>query len=212
MGGPTGRPDRPTPGPEGVDPQEFHAIYQGVAPWDTGAPQPEVLHLLEQGALDAGPVLDVGCGTGANAVALAKAGLPVVAIDLVPEAVDLARRRAETHGVAVEWLVGDALDLPENVRGRRFPTLLDSGVFHVFGDADRRHYANALHAVAAPGALLYVIVFSEKEAGGGGPRRVSRAELEATFSDGWTVQDVAETRYALRGREARAWRATFRRG
>lgn len=201
-----------TPGSEGVDPQEFHAIYQGTAPWDTGEPQAEVLALIAAGAF-VGPVLDVGCGTGANAVALARLGIPVVAIDLVPEAVALAKNRADAAGVAVEWLVGNVLDLPERVRGRRFQTLLDSGVFHVFGDDDRRTYVRALHAVAAPGARLDVIVFSDKEGGEGGPRRVTRSELEAAFLDGWEPMEIVETRYQLRTRPegARAWRATFRR-
>jgi len=172
-----------------------------------------VLALLAGGAFGDGPVLDVGCGAGANAVALARLGIPVVAIDLVPEAVQLARNRADAAGVAVEWLVGNALDLPERVQGRRFPGLLDSGVFHVFGDDDRRYYVHALHAVAGPGARLDVIVFSDREGGDGGPRRVSREELEAAFADGWEHQQTVETRYALRTRPggARAWRATFRR-
>ncbi len=206
--------ERPVPGAEGVDPQVFHEAYQGVAAWDTGVPQPEVLALVAAGAFDQGPILDVGCGAGANAIALARLALPVVAIDLVPEAIHLARLRADAAGVAAEWLVGNALDLAECVRGRRFPHLLDSGVFHVFGDEDRRHYVHALHAVAAPGARLDVIVFSDQEGGGGGPRRVSREELESAFANGgWSLEAMVETRYALRTRPegARAWRATFRR-
>ncbi len=201
----------PVPGPEGVDPQVFHEVYQGVAPWDTGTPQPEILALIASGAFKEGPILDVGCGAGVNAIALAQLAMPVVAMDLVPEAIHLAKVRADAAGVAVEWLVGNALDLAERVQGRRFPHLLDSAVFHVFGDEDRRHYVHALHAVAAPGARLDVIVFSDQEAGGGGPRRVTREELESAFEDGWRLQEIVATRYALRTRPAgaKAWRATF---
>ena len=57
-------------------------------------------------------VLDAGCGTGAFAVALAKRGADVVAIDLSPTLIELARDRAPIHSVAgsVTFVAGDMLD------------------------------------------------------------------------------------------------------
>ena len=56
-------------------------------------------------------IADIGTGTGCIAVALAKA-LPhatIVATDLVPDALELARRNAEDHGVSerIEFRMGD---------------------------------------------------------------------------------------------------------
>jgi len=45
-------------------------------------------------------VLEVGCGDGANAVLLAMKGADVVGIDISPRAIEIARKRAELHGVA----------------------------------------------------------------------------------------------------------------
>jgi 2-polyprenyl-6-hydroxyphenyl methylase/3-demethylubiquinone-9 3-methyltransferase len=60
-------------------------------------------------------VLDVGCGGGLLAEALAARGARVVALDLAPENVEAARQHAEASGleidyrcVAVEELVGEA--------------------------------------------------------------------------------------------------------
>ena len=57
-------------------------------------------------------VLDAGCGTGALAVELARRGAHVVAVDLSPTLVDVARERwpAETLAGSVEFHAGDMLD------------------------------------------------------------------------------------------------------
>ena len=56
-------------------------------------------------------VLDAGCGTGSLAIALAQRGAGVVAIDIAPSLIDVARRRATREGVvdAIEFRVGDML-------------------------------------------------------------------------------------------------------
>ena len=57
-------------------------------------------------------LLDAGCGTGALAVEAARRGAQVVAIDLSPTLVDLARERVPTDlgAGSIEFLSGDMLD------------------------------------------------------------------------------------------------------
>jgi SAM-dependent methyltransferase len=57
-------------------------------------------------------VLDVATGTGNIAIRTAGAGARTIGLDLTPELFDTARRRAAQHGVTVEWIEGDAEDLP----------------------------------------------------------------------------------------------------
>ena len=57
-------------------------------------------------------VLDVAAGTGNVALRAAAAGAQVVGLDLTPELFDTARRRAAEYGVTVDWVEGDAEDLP----------------------------------------------------------------------------------------------------
>lgn len=61
--------------------------------------------------LPRGRALDVACGLGANAIAMAKAGFEVTAIDIAPTALDCARTEAVRHGVAVDWQCADLADL-----------------------------------------------------------------------------------------------------
>jgi SAM-dependent methyltransferase len=57
-------------------------------------------------------VLDVACGTGNAAIRAAQAGGRVVGVDLTPELFVAGRRLAADAGVEIEWLEGDAEDLP----------------------------------------------------------------------------------------------------
>jgi SAM-dependent methyltransferase len=58
-------------------------------------------------------LLDVGTGTGGNvAIPAAQRGAKVVGLDITPELFEHARRRAAEAGVEVEWVEGDAQDLP----------------------------------------------------------------------------------------------------
>lgn len=57
-------------------------------------------------------VVDAACGTGNTTLALARAGADVVGVDLTPALLDVARRRADEAGLAVDWREGDLLDLP----------------------------------------------------------------------------------------------------
>src|SRR5215218_10080531 len=57
-------------------------------------------------------VLDVATGTGNIAIRAAAAGAQVVGLDLTPELFGTARRRADQWRVAVDWVEGDAEELP----------------------------------------------------------------------------------------------------
>jgi ubiquinone/menaquinone biosynthesis C-methylase UbiE len=57
-------------------------------------------------------VLDVACGTGNAALRAAGAGASVVGLDLTPELLDAGRELAAESGVEVDWVHGDAEDMP----------------------------------------------------------------------------------------------------
>jgi ubiquinone/menaquinone biosynthesis C-methylase UbiE len=57
-------------------------------------------------------VLDVACGTGNATIPAALAGGRCVGLDLTPELFEAARMNAAAAGVEIEWVQGDAEDLP----------------------------------------------------------------------------------------------------
>lgn len=182
---------------------------RGTPPWDAGGPRAAVVRLCDEGAFSP-PVLDAGCGAGEDALEIASRGLEVVGVDVAPTAIRQAREKAAARGIAATFQVGDALQLAQ--LGRTFRTVLDSGLFHTFGDADRAAYVESLATVTAPGSVVHLLCVSDAATGDQGPtRRVSRAELPAAFADGWHVVSIEPERLETTFGGLPAWRARIER-
>ena len=174
------------------DRSTFESAYAGQAPWDIGRPQKAFFDVADR---IAGSVLDAGCGTGENALFFASRGQKVTGIDFLEEPIPRARLKATERGLPATFLVKDALTLADWTE--RFDNVIDSGLFHVFDDDDRRRYVEGLATVLKPGGLL-LLCFSDEEPGTQGPRRVSRQEIKDAFAEGWVVESVEPSRYEVR--------------
>ena len=185
-------------------------MYAGSPPWDIGRPQPAFQSLADQGALR-GRVLDAGCGTGEHTLMAAGLGLDATGVDSAPAAIELAQRKARERGRTARFLVWDALDLAG--LGEQFDTVLDSGLFHVFDDEARARYVTSLEAATGPGAWYHMLCFSDREPGDWGPRRVSRAEIVASFAGCWRIEALEPTRFetTLEPGSVDGWRAAIAR-
>jgi SAM-dependent methyltransferase len=186
------------------------AYRHDETPWDIEGPQPAIVELAERGAFT-GAILDAGCGTGENVLYLVSLGLDVTGVDAAPTAIERAWTKARDRGLdAATFVVADALAL--ETLHRTFDTGFDCGLFHTFADEERVRFERGLHAVLRPGARYFLLCFSEAEPGSWGPRRVTQAEIRATFRSGWTVDDIVATRFAARFRGgAAAWLASLTR-
>lgn len=169
-------------------PRDFEASYRsGDAPWDIGGPQPEIVKLAESGLI-AGSVLDIGCGTGENALYLAGRGHPVFGLDGSATGIERARQKAAERTLPVQFHVWDALELGR--LRKRFETVIDVGLFHVFADGERRRYAESLAEVTAPGSDLFILCWSTEEPPGPGPRRVTEFEIGDAFRSIFATMEV----------------------
>ena len=190
---------------------DFAGMYaEGIPPWQIDRPQPEVIRLIEHGKFES-PVLDLGCGTGDNAIELARHGLVVKGLDAVTEALERARKKTEQAGLKQppEFILADALRLSES--GLKARTVLDCALFHTFSNEERKNYIRGLEAVLSPGGRLHILSFSELETRQPGPRRLSLSEITGSFGAGWRVEDSVRCRYWDRVRPdgAHAWRVSF---
>ena len=192
------------------DHRGFDDSYLGVPPWDIGQAQPEVVRIADAGGFT-GPVIDVGCGTGENALELSSRGFEVLGIDAAPRAIEQARAKAVDRGSSVEFSVADAFSLGS--LGRRFVTALDCGLFHVFDDDERPAYVASLASALEPAGTLHLLCFSDRQPGPVGPRRVTQQELRDAFTDGWDIDEIVAATFStnLPGGEAQAWRASITR-
>jgi SAM-dependent methyltransferase len=123
--------------------------WSAVAPAIQGAADTVVAEL---GIAAGHDVLDVATGNGNAAIAAAARGARVVGLDLVPELLEAAGRRAEETGVNVEWVVGDADVLPFDDDSFDRVTSIFGAIFAF----DHRGAAAELVRVARPGGAIGV--------------------------------------------------------
>jgi len=132
--------------------------YQtGHLPWDTGAVESELVSIVK--SLPAPPrrVVDVGCGTGTNAIYLAQQGAKVTGTDLSPKAIEMANAKARAANVAgVEFIACDILgDLRVPPASADF--VFDRGCFHCMPAESRVTFAQRVHAMLAPAGRCIVV-------------------------------------------------------
>jgi len=161
----------------------------GITPWEREE-SPERVKQAVQEWPRPGRALDLGCGTGRDAVYLAQHGWAVTAIDGVPQALNAARQRAEAAGVDVNWVQGDVTRLQELGIGEGYDFVLDRGCFHGLGDDARELCAQGVTAVAAPGAGLLMFAFAPRFHGPA-PRGISAEQLVRCFEPGWELVSSA---------------------
>ena len=162
----------------------FTKIYAETnPPWDIGKPQPPFVVVADQ---IVSPVLDAGCGTGGTSLFFAARGKQVIGIDFVEEAIRRARAKADAQGLAVEFLIKDAMTLGD--WDQRFASVVDSGLFHIYAGDDRQRYVQGLAHVLKPGGRLFLFSFNDDPTWPGGG--VSRQDLYDAFADGWEIESL----------------------
>jgi SAM-dependent methyltransferase len=87
----------------------YRIMYRlGITPWEHADPPGPLTALIEgPDALPPGDMLDIGCGTGHDAIYAARHDWNVTGVDTVPRALERARRNARAAGAAVRFLQAD---------------------------------------------------------------------------------------------------------
>lgn len=141
----------------------FRRAYEtGEYGWPKGEPTAQVMEFFERARArhPGGLVLDIGCGEGRHALALAGRGLRVVALDY--ETLALEKARAQPAGLecrdAVSWLAADAFSMPFGPG--TFSVAIDYGVFHHVKVPDQARYVEEVRRVLLPGGSFVLTVFS----------------------------------------------------
>ncbi|MGI5376264.1 class I SAM-dependent methyltransferase [Streptomyces sp. CA-251387] len=196
----------------------YRNVGDGPTPWDISETPAEVLHWIARVPSPA-RVIDLGCGRGRTACALATSGHDTVGIDFSSSAVGEARRTAAQLGLAnVSFEVADIL----HFRARRpFDLAIDYSVFHHIRPVDRDMYRDTIAALVRPDGLFGMVCYSDRDPSAqGGPDRVgslgntihhpSTDEVVSLLSGHFSLKEHGETTLGQRSHHL-AHRFLFRR-
>ena len=163
----------------------------GFTPWETGAVSDAVRQLVEgHDALSPSLALDIGCGSGTQALYLAEHGGQVTGIDVVDKPLRVARARGQGHALRAEFLTADITRPVALPHSGEYQLLLDRGCLHGLSREERAAYARTVTAIAAPGATLFIMSFARNRVPGG-MRGADAAEISSLFEPDWRL--VAST-------------------
>jgi len=137
----------------------FQIFYFGKPPWDTGISPPELHAFIKEHP--PGRALDLGCGTGTNAITLAQNQWNVVAIDFISSAIRAARKKARRAGVNVDFHVDDVTKY-KDVNGV-FDLVLDIGCFHSLSKPQKIIYINNLRHLLSPSGIFLSYTFIKND-------------------------------------------------
>jgi len=181
----------------------------GQLPWDTGQPEPLLVEFVASGSIKPSPTLEIGAGTGTNAIWMAERGFDVLGVDLSPLAVERARAKMEGRALPCRFA---ALDfLAATPPGGPFQFVFDRGCFHVFDETgEREQFVSQVAALLEPGGLwLSLIGSTEGPPREIGPPRRSAREVTLAIEPALEIVELRSAEFS--GINARAWFCLSRR-
>ena len=180
----------------------YNLVYRFGAPWELGV-RSELKELVESGRLKSEPgdsAIDLGCGTGANAVFLAANGWDTVGVDFSPVAIHKAEERAEESGspTNLRFVVGNLS--AQSIEGAEgpFDFLLDYGTLDDLQEPHRSRMAELITRMAAPNARFLMWCFygrtedMPRALRGRLSPSIEPGELEAKFGADWEIEELED--------------------
>ena len=170
----------PTKLPNG-EPNWDMMYRMGIPPWDTGRVAPELECVLKEGVLpQKGAALDIGCGSGANAIRLWEHGYDITAIDISPIALERAHSRAEQKNALNRFVLDDVFRIGPTLG--TFDVVYDGGFYHIIRQHKLDKYLDLLWRITKPGSYFFCLAGRSEEEGGkpieeGGPPTVTEENI-----------------------------------
>jgi SAM-dependent methyltransferase len=161
--------------------KRFKERYQaGDTPWDIGKPDFNLIQAVTATPINPCKALEIGCGTGDNAIWLSQQNFHVVGIDASEVAIEKARSKAVEANVKCNFIVGDILT--SRIEEAPFGFAFDRGCFHTLGsDKERRRFAKNVHGHLGENSLWLSLLGNadEQRDGPGPPQRTARDIVNA---------------------------------
>ena len=159
----------------------FNEHYkEGSTPWDIGKPDFNLVQTVTTTPIAPCKALDIGCGTGDNAIWLSQQNFNVIGIDISEIAIEKAREKVAKANVACAFAVLNILKT--HVDGAPFGFVFDRGCFHTMDSAEQRQsFAKQVQGHLEENGLWLSLIGSadEQRLTEGPPKRTARDIVSA---------------------------------
>jgi cyclopropane fatty-acyl-phospholipid synthase-like methyltransferase len=178
--------------------------HTGELPWDTGLPCEHLKSFVDSKKHKINSALELGCGTGTNAIYLAQSGFQVFACDFSPQAINLAKEKSSDPKITYE--VMDVLSFREDLVDR-FDFVFDRGCFHSIGFFRKRKFVKHIHKYMKKDGIWLLLCGSKDETGDFkiGPPRLSIKDISKAVEPYFCVKDVKAIKFTSGGKQAWRW-------
>jgi SAM-dependent methyltransferase len=169
----------------------WDADYRGANPpaWDIGRPADELQRLVKEGGVRKCRAVDLGCGSGTDAIFLASQGFEVTGIDISPTALGQAEEKARNAGVSVRWVLADVTSPP---RVGPFDFIYDRGCYHNVRDQNLEAYLDTLHRFSHEGTKVLLLSARREAQASAASSGVTEEELRFDFSSGFELESLRQ--------------------
>ncbi|NQU23160.1 MAG: class I SAM-dependent methyltransferase [Candidatus Nealsonbacteria bacterium] len=179
--------------------------------WDVGRPCTHLVKAVDDKTFKPGRAIVLGCGSGTNAIYLAGKGFEVTGVDVSPSALAIAAEKAREAKVEVEWVLADAVALPEL---RPYDLIFDRGCYHHICQYNSPGYVETLRRLSRVGARSLILAGSPADGSGGGPPRIPEETIRKDFSTLFDFEWLRNVHFDTRNPDAKgpsAWSIHLRR-
>lgn len=136
----------------------FNLWYLQRPPWDSGITPPELVEFVA--ANPPGRAIDLGCGTGTNAIYLAQHNWHVTGVDFALRAIEQARQKAAQANLKVDFKIDDVARLRDVIGP--FDLVLDIGCYQSLGKQRQEIYRNNLKKILVPSGVWLLYFFRKQ--------------------------------------------------
>ncbi len=181
-------------------------------PWDSGFPAPELVNTVESLNLS-GSVLELGCGTGTNAIWLSQNGFDVTAGDISPDAIEMAKRKATKENLdgKIDFKVLNVLNMGQ-LNTKNFNFVFDRGCFHSIEDEKRNVFVEVIYEnLKSEGLWLSLCGNADDPRHEEGPPKLTANEIVEVVEPRFEIHHIKSIRFRDQEDGHRAWSCLFKR-
>jgi 2-polyprenyl-3-methyl-5-hydroxy-6-metoxy-1,4-benzoquinol methylase len=175
-------------------------------PWDIGQPDFNLVQTVTKTPIKPCNAVDIGCGTGDNAIWLSQQGFHVLGIDTSEVAIERAKEKALRADTKCRFIVSNFL--ASKVEGRPFGFAFDRGCFHVLeSDQERKSFAeNVNRHLQRDGLWLSLIGNADEQRNTPGPPQRSARDIINAVEPYFEILSLVSGHFgANRPEPPRAW-------